>query len=116
VNFLSHPVIVGFTNAAAIIIALSQVNKLIGVPIGRSEHFINDIWGVIRQLGETHWPTLAMGVAAIAIIGLARWKAPRMPGVLIAVVLTTLVSCRPASSAAPRPKSKTSWSRKSGCC
>src|SRR5574340_1223946 len=32
VNFLSHPVIVGFTNAAAIIIALSQVSKLFGVP------------------------------------------------------------------------------------
>ncbi|MCX7168950.1 MAG: SulP family inorganic anion transporter [Proteobacteria bacterium] len=92
VNFLSHPVIVGFTNAAAIIIALSQVNKLIGVPIGRSEHFIQDIWGVIQQIGETHWPTLAMGVAAIAIMGLIRKHAPRLPGVLIAVMLTTLVS------------------------
>jgi SulP family sulfate permease len=54
VNFLSHPVIVGFTNAAAIIIALSQVNKLIGVPMGRSEHFIADIWGVAKLVGDTH--------------------------------------------------------------
>ena len=46
-NFLSHPVIVGFTNAAAIIIALSQASKLFGVPMGRSEHFINDIVGVV---------------------------------------------------------------------
>jgi SulP family sulfate permease len=61
VNFLSHPVIVGFTNAAAIIIALSQVNKLIGVPMGRSEHFIEDIWGVAKLVGDTHLPTLAMG-------------------------------------------------------
>ncbi|MDH5343280.1 MAG: SulP family inorganic anion transporter, partial [Betaproteobacteria bacterium] len=36
VSFLSHPVIVGFTNGAAIIIALSQLNKLLGVPIVRS--------------------------------------------------------------------------------
>ena len=43
VNFLSHPVIVGFTNAAAIIIALSQVSKLFGVPMGRSE-----------QIGRAH--------------------------------------------------------------
>ena len=62
VNFLSHPVIVGFTNAAAMIIGLSQVNKLIGVPMGRSEHFIKDIWGVVKQVGDTHLPTLAMGV------------------------------------------------------
>ncbi|CAG0965653.1 partial putative sulfate transporter, partial [Rhodocyclaceae bacterium] len=54
VNFLSHPVIVGFTNAAAMIIGLSQVNKLIGVPMGRSEHFIQDIWGVAKQVGDTH--------------------------------------------------------------
>jgi SulP family sulfate permease len=49
VNFLSHPVIVGFTNAAAIIIGLSQLNKIFGVSMPRSEHFINDIWGVLQQ-------------------------------------------------------------------
>jgi SulP family sulfate permease len=92
VNFLSHPVIVGFTNAAAIIIGLSQVNKLIGVPMGRSESFVNDIWGVLQLVGDTHLPTLAMGVVAIAIMWVIRSKAPQLPGVLIAVVLTTLVS------------------------
>ena len=92
VNFLSHPVIVGFTNAAAMIIGLSQVNKLIGVPMGRSEHFIQDIWGVVRQAGDTHWPTLAMGATAIAIMWAIRRKAPKLPGVLIAVTLTTTAS------------------------
>ena len=37
VNFISHPVIIGFINAAAIIIALSQFNKLLGIPLGRSD-------------------------------------------------------------------------------
>ncbi len=92
VNFLSHPVIVGFTNAAAMIIGLSQVNKLIGVPIGRSEHFIQDIWGVAQQVGDTHLPTLAMGAAAIAVMWVVRKKAPRLPGVLIAVAVTTVIS------------------------
>jgi SulP family sulfate permease len=92
VNFLSHPVIVGFTNAAAIIIGLSQINKLIGVPIGRSEHFVEDIWGVLRQVGDTHLPTLAMGLVAIAIIWAMRRWTPKVPGVLVAVALTTIVS------------------------
>ncbi|WIM05443.1 MAG: SulP family inorganic anion transporter [Candidatus Nitricoxidivorans perseverans] len=92
VNFLSHPVIVGFTNAAAMIIGLSQVNKLIGVPMGRSEHFIQDIWGVIQKTGDTHLPTLAMGVVAIAIMWAIRRKAPKLPGVLIAVAITTTAS------------------------
>lgn len=92
VNFLSHPVIVGFTNAAAIIIALSQISKLFGVPMTRSEHFVNDIAGVFRQIGDTHLPTLAMGLGAIAIMWGIRKYAPKLPGVLIAVVLTTTLS------------------------
>jgi SulP family sulfate permease len=92
VNFLSHPVIVGFTNAAAIIIGLSQVSKLFGVPMGRSEHFINDIFGVLKQIGDTHMPTLAMGMLAIALMWLIKKYAPKLPGVLIAVVVTTLLS------------------------
>lgn len=92
VNFLSHPVIVGFTNAAAIIIGLSQINKLMGVPIGRSEHFVQDIWGVVKQAGDTHLPTLAMGLTAIVIIWALRRWAPKVPGVLVAVALTTTVS------------------------
>ncbi len=92
VNFLSHPVIVGFTNAAAIIIALSQVSKLFGVPMGRSEHFMNDIVGVLGQIGDTHMLTLAMGTLAIAIMWGIKKYSPKLPGVLIAVVVTTLLS------------------------
>ena len=46
VNFISHPVIIGFINAAAIIIALSQLNKLLGIPLGRSDSFL------VRHLGD----------------------------------------------------------------
>lgn len=92
VNFLSHPVIVGFTNAAAIIIGLSQLNKVLGVSMPRSEHFMQDIWAVLQQVGDTHLPTLAMGVAAFAIMFALRKFAPRLPGVLIAVAVTTLAS------------------------
>jgi len=92
VNFLSHPVIVGFTNAAAIIIALSQASKLFGVPMGRSEHFINDIVGVVKLIGDTHLPTMAMGALAIAIMWSIRKFRPKLPGVLIAVLVTTVLS------------------------
>ncbi len=92
VNFLSHPVIVGFTNAAAMIIGMSQVNKLLGVTMERSEHFINDIWGVTKQVGDAHWPTLAMGGVAIVIMAFIRKKFPKLPGVLVAVAVTTIAS------------------------
>ncbi|MGH8670914.1 MAG: SulP family inorganic anion transporter, partial [Burkholderiales bacterium] len=92
VNFLSHPVVIGFTNAAAIIIALSQLNKLLGLSSGRSEHFFVDIWGVLVQLGETHWPTLMMGLLAIGMLMAFKRFWPRAPGVLITVAITTLLS------------------------
>ena len=92
VNFLSHPVLLGFTNAAAIIIALSQVPRLVGVATGRNELFLRDIWAVVLQLPNTHLPTLAMGVGALATIGGLRRFWPRAPGVLVAVVAATLIS------------------------
>ena len=95
VNFLSHPVIVGFTNAAALFIGLTQVSKIFGVemPGGASDHFLTvRILGVLQNLGETHPETLVMGVAAFAImIGLKKF-APKIPGVLVAVVSTTVAS------------------------
>ncbi len=92
VNFLSHPVIVGFTNAAAIIIGLSQLNKLFGLAIGRSEHFLQDVWGMLQQVGDTHLPTLAIGAAAFVImVGMKRFT-PKLPNVLVAVTLATLLS------------------------
>jgi SulP family sulfate permease len=92
VNFISHPVIIGFTNAAAIIIALSQLSKLLGVSMGSSGHFIQDIWGVILQAGHLHLPTLLMGTGAIVIMLAAKRYSPKAPGVLIAVIIATSVS------------------------
>jgi len=95
VNFLSHPVIVGFTNAAAIFIGLTQISKIFGVemPGGASDHFLSvRILGVLENLGDTHLPTLLMGISAFAIMFLLKWFAPKVPGVLVAVVATTFVS------------------------
>src|SRR5512147_1215873 len=58
VSFLSHPVILGFTNAAAIIIGLSQLSKIFGVNMGWSESFVNDVWAVVPQIPQAHAPTL----------------------------------------------------------
>lgn len=92
VSFLSHPVIVGFTNAAAIIIGLSQLNKLFGISMGRSEHFLQDVWGGLQQVADTHLPTLMMGLSAFVIMIAMKRYTPKLPNVLVAVVLTTLVS------------------------
>ena len=47
VNFVSHPVILGFMNAAALIIGLSQLDMLLGIPKGRSDFFLMDVWEML---------------------------------------------------------------------
>ena len=93
VNFLSHPVIVGFTNAAAIIIATSQLDKIFGVRIDKSEHHYETVWNTVVAIGhQTHWPTLLFGISAFAIMIALRRINPRIPNVLVAVTITTVIS------------------------
>ncbi|MDP2751999.1 MAG: SulP family inorganic anion transporter, partial [Rhodocyclaceae bacterium] len=93
VNFVSHPVILGFINAAAIIIALSQLDMLLGIPKGRSDSFLKDIWEMMTYLPQTHLPTLAMSVLALVLmLGLKKIAVLSKPSVLITVVATILVS------------------------
>lgn len=92
INLASHPVILGFTNAAALIIGLSLVNSFINVPMPRSDTFLVDLWQVVHQLPLAHWPTLLFGLATLAALPLIRSRFPKLPGVLIVVVVGTLVS------------------------
>ena len=93
VDFLSHPVVTGFTNAAAIIIATSQLSKLFGVNVVSADHHYQTVLNVISEsLVNTHSPTLMMGLLAIFIILLVRKISSRYPAVLISVVITTFIS------------------------
>ena len=92
VNLLSSPVIIGFTNAAALIIGLSQLSKVIGVPFPRTDSYLVDLWRVIHQLPQLHWWTLAFAAGAwILIVMLRRYK-PTVPGILVAVAVATALS------------------------
>lgn len=93
VNFLSHPVVNGFTNAGAIIIATSQLEKMFGVYVDGREHHYETIIEVCKSaVNYTHWPTLLLGVFAFALMFVLKKVAPKIPNVLVAVVLTTLIS------------------------
>jgi len=93
VNFLSHPVVSGFTNAAALIIASSQLSKLFGVEVDSAEHHYETVLNVFKAvLVSTHWPTLGLAVLAIAIMVFLKRVNPRIPQVLVAVVVTSLIS------------------------
>jgi SulP family sulfate permease len=93
VNFLSHPVINGFTNAAAIIIASSQFSKFFGVYVDKATHHYETMARVAQAaMDYTHLPTLMYGVGAVAIMVVLKKINPRIPNVLVAVAITTVLS------------------------
>ena len=93
VNFLSHPVVNGFTNAAAIIIASSQFSKFFGVYVDKAPHHYETMLRVAQAAMDfTHLPTLMYGGSAVIIMVVLRKINPRIPNVLIAVAITTIIS------------------------
>ncbi|HYP68083.1 MAG TPA: SulP family inorganic anion transporter [Thiobacillaceae bacterium] len=91
-NFLSHPVLMGFINAAALIIGLSQLPTLLGIPAKQSEHFLLDIWNVVSHIDTMHEMSLGFGLTAFVLLMAFKKFAPKLPGVLLTVALLTWAS------------------------
>lgn len=90
VTFLSHPVISGFTSAAALIIGFSQLKHLLGLDLPRSHHIHEIILNALGQWNDTHVITLVIGMLSIAVLLLLkRWK-PMFPSALVVVGVSTL--------------------------
>lgn len=93
VNFLSVPVISGFTSAAAITIAVSQLKELLGLQIEGSagSNVTGTIATVIGRIDTVDLTTLLVAAAAIAALLAGRHFAPRLPAALATVAAATAV-------------------------
>ena len=91
VNFLSRPVISGFTSAAALIIGFNQFRNLLGVDFIRSNQIqdvVEDIW---RQIDTYHMETTVIGVISMLIILFLRRVNKKIPNSLVVVGLGILL-------------------------
>ena len=91
VNFLSHPVISGFTSAAALIIGLSQLKHLLGIDIPRSSYVHEILIGAFNNVEFINLPTLAIGLIGIFVITWLKKIRKSIPGPLVVVVLGIVV-------------------------
>ncbi|MFT5726227.1 MAG: SulP family sulfate permease [Desulforhopalus sp.] len=93
VDFLSHPVVIGFTNAAALVIASMQFGKLFGITVETGEHLHETLWNLAISIPHhSHIPTMLMaGGALVLLIGFKKFT-PKLPGILFTVIITTTVS------------------------
>lgn len=90
VNFLSHPVISGFTSAAALIIGLSQLKHLLGIDLASSHHVHKILWAAFEKIGHTNLSALLIGFGGIGLIVGSKKINRVIPGSLLAVIFGIL--------------------------
>ncbi|MDT7827803.1 solute carrier family 26 protein [Pricia sp. S334] len=85
-NFLSRPVISGFTSAAALIIIFSQLKHFFGVNIPQTNQFHKSVINVVSAVPETNLYALLIGVVGIALIVLLKRWNKKIPAILVVVI------------------------------
>ena len=90
-NYLSRPVISGFTSAAAIIIGLNQVEHLLGLQIESSNQIQKMLLSVAQNFNETHLITVFVGVSAMALILVTKKYFSKFPSSLLVSVFGVLL-------------------------
>jgi SulP family sulfate permease len=91
VNFLSRPVIRGFTTAAALIIIMSQLRYLLGVQTERSGSTLLNAYQLITHLDGMQWMTTAFGLVSLAFILWVKFTDRKLPASLLMVTLSSIV-------------------------
>ena len=91
VNFLSHPVISGFTSAVALIIGIGQLKNLLGIETERTHYVHEIVLDSIQKFNEINWMSFAIGVIGIVIIIGAKKINKSLPGQILAVVFGILI-------------------------
>lgn len=88
-NMLSRPVLVGYMTGIAVLMIVSQLEKITGAPVS-GDSIVDMVRSFTANIGLLHWPTmvLAAGVLLLLLV-LGHW-APRAPGPLLAVLVATV--------------------------
>ena len=90
VNFLSKPVISGFTSAAALIIGINQFKHLFGIDIGRNNKIQFLLKDTFNNILESNIITTVIGILSIIILVYLKNKYKKIPAALVVVVLGLL--------------------------
>jgi len=90
-NMISHAAVIGFVNAAALIISATQLKYIFGVHLPHAEYVIMMFVGIFQHLPETNLVVFGLSMAAFAsMIAIHKWK-PKAPEVIIVLVPMTVL-------------------------
>ena len=79
-NFLSKPVISGFTSAAALIITMSQIKNVLGIPLENSNQVQKVFSSLLEQIGNTNTTTLIISISCVFILLVLKRISKLIPG------------------------------------
>lgn len=91
-NFLSHPIISGFTSAAALIIGFSQLKHVVGLNLPRTENIAQTIYMTLERASEINWVALALGLFAVVFLLIMRRVSALFPSALLMVIISSLLT------------------------
>jgi len=83
-NFISDPVLTGFKAGIGLVIVVDQLPKLLGIKIAK-ENFFADVVSIVEKVPQTKMVTLAVAVAAFAVIIVFEKFFKRAPAPLVAI-------------------------------
>jgi high affinity sulfate transporter 1 len=88
-DLISKPTMIGYLNGLAVTIMVGQLPKLFGFSVD-ADGFFGDLLGFVRGVagGETVPAALAIGLGGLVVILMLQRLLPRIPGVLVVVVLS----------------------------
>ena len=92
VNFISHTVIIGFTAGAALLIASSQIKNFFGLDIPRGAHFHEVLIHFGSHVMDINLWVMTVGVVTLASGILAKRYLKKLPYMIIAMVVGSLVA------------------------
>ena len=87
-ELLSKPVLVGYMSGIAVLMILSQLTHLTGVPTS-GESFAAEVASFAQNLSLVHAPTLSLAAAVLGFLLLVAWRFPRAPTPLLGMLLAT---------------------------
>jgi high affinity sulfate transporter 1 len=90
-DLLSHPLLVGYMTGVALIMIVSQLDGLTGVPTD-GDGILDELGTFLANLDAVHLPTLALGLGVVAFLFAAKRWWPRLPGPLVAVIGATIIT------------------------
>jgi sulfate permease, SulP family len=90
VKFLPRPVVIGFTNGIAVLIASTQIRDFLGLRIDKvPAEFLPRLETLARHLDTINSAAAMLGVVALAAIVVLRRTVPAIPGAIVALVAGT---------------------------